>query len=328
MLGFIARCDNTGLGMESLEIVRHLAPDKLLVAIPHYYSDRPERMASCPNVVYLDRAPTREEIDAFLTDLDTVLCLESPYDWNVIRRAKARRIRIVLRINYECLEDPLPVVPDVIIAPVDWYQPAGSVILPFPVDRGRFRFKQRKRARTFLHVAGHHGMYGRNGTTELLEAIPLVRADVRFIIYSQIPMNDIGDGRLSLRIADVEDNSSLYAEGDMMVLPRRFGGQSLPLSEALSVGMPVLMTDMLPQNKLLPRELLIRTSSTGEVRLNRTVKCARASPKDIARAIDSWADKDISAFSLWANNYAETISWTRLLTRYREILRPAHSCVA
>jgi hypothetical protein len=65
MLGFIARCDNTGLGIESLDFVRHMKPDKILVAIAKVLQDFPERYAHCPDAVCLDRFPTPDEADAF-----------------------------------------------------------------------------------------------------------------------------------------------------------------------------------------------------------------------------------------------------------------------
>lgn len=323
MLGFIARCDNTGQGEESVEFVRHLMPDKTLVALAKLFSDVPERMAVCPEVAFLDRFPTEQEAEGFLNGLDTLFCIETPYDWSLLERAQKKHVRTVLRINYEYLPDPMTSWPDILIAPIDWYQPPGTIILPFPVNRERFPFRKRTHAHTFIHIAGHVGLFGRNGTNEVLQAIPLVKSDVKFIIYSQKKLNRIDDPRVEWRINDVADNSVLYQEGDVMVFPRRYGGQALPLNEALSVGMPVMMTDMRPQNAFLPRELLIPYQNLEEkVCLDRPIECAVVEPACIAERIDELANRDISALSEWANSYAESISWKTLLPRYLEILRP------
>ena len=323
MLGFIARCDNTGQGVESVELISHIMPDRTLVALAKLFGDVPERFAACPEVKFLDRFPTPQEADAFLSGLDTLFCIETPYDWSLLETARKKQVKTILRINYEYLPDPLVHCPDTMIAPIDWYQLPGTIVLPFPVNRKRFRFQKRTCAHTFIHVAGHVGLYGRNGTKEFLEAIPLVKSDVKFIIYSQKRLAKIDDPRIEWWIEDFADNSLLYQKGDVMVFPRRYGGQALPLNEALSVGMPVLMTDMRPQNAFLPKELLIPYQKLEEtVCLDRPVECAVIEPACIAERIDQLANRDISALSEWANNYAESISWKRLLPHYLEILRP------
>lgn len=322
MLGFIARCDNTGLGVESVDFVRHVRPDRVLVALPKRYDDFPARFASCPDVGFLDKPPSPEDADRFLRGLDTLFCIETPYDWSLFERARAANVKTILRINYEYLPDPLPAAPDVMISPIDWYQSDGATILPFPVDRLRFPFRQRRRARTFLYVAGRLGMFGRNGTKELLQAIPLVRSDVRFIFYSQKEVERIDDPRVDWRFGDLGDNAVLYAEGDVLIFPRRYGGQALSVNEALSVGMPVMMTDMRPHNAFLPKELLIPAGKLEEVHLRRTVEAAAIEPAHIAAKIDEWADRDISTYSEWADSYAQSISWDTLLPRYVELCRP------
>jgi hypothetical protein len=322
MLGFIARCDNTGLGVESLEFVRHMAPDKMLVAVAKVLRDFPERYASCPDVAFLERPPTPEEADRFLDGLDTLFCIELPYDWSLLERARARDVRIVFRINYEYLPDPLPVTPDVMIAPVDWYQPEEAIVLPFPVNRRRFPFKKRTRAHTFLHVTGRQGRFNRNGTKELLEAIPLVRADVRFVIYSQKRLpGPTDDPRIECHVGDVLDNADLYTAGDVFIFPRRYGGQSLGINEAQSVGMPVMTIDMRPQNAFLPPDLLIPYERMEAIELDRRVECAVIDPVAIASKIDEWAHADISHLSEQADRYADSISWETLQPRYEALCR-------
>lgn len=332
MLGFIARCDNTGLGLESVDVVRWLKPDRVLVIRGGGPAERrqefPERFASCPSVLFFDRPPTETEIDAFLHGLGTLFFIETPYDWRIVRRAKELGVRTVLRINYECLPDPLPVQPDLMIAPVDWYQSSSTLVLPFPVDRARFPFRRRQIAHTFVHVAGHQGLFGRNGTAELLDAIPTVRADVRFIVYSQQPLNRTTDPRVCFRIGDHPDNAALFREGDVLVFPRRYGGQALAMNEALSSGLPVMMTDMRPQSAFLPGELLIPPLRLEEARIFRPFEIAVVDPGRIAARIDEWANRDIGGLSDKADAYAESISWTSLLPRYLELLRGDASPVA
>jgi glycosyltransferase involved in cell wall biosynthesis len=322
MLGFIARCDKTGLGVESVEFVQHMMPEKLLVALPKLHCDMPEQFANHPDVAFLDRFPSPEEADKFLDGLDTLFCIEEPYDWSLLVRAQARKVRTVLRINYEYLPEPTPPGIDVMVAPVDWYQPPGTVILPFPLNRRRFPFRKRTRAHTFVHIGGRLGMHGRNGTKELLQAIPLVKSDVRFIIYSQRKLEIIDDPRIEWHFENVADNSVLFQEGDVMIFPRRYAGQALSVNESLSVGMPVIMTNMRPQNAFLLPELMFPYQSMESIHLERTIEFATLDPVVIAAKIDEFAGKDISGLSGWANRYAETLSWETLMPRYVELLCP------
>src|SRR6185369_13412970 len=124
MLGFIARCDNTGLGVESADVVRWLEPDRVFVVAGPGPAERrqeiPERFSSCRDVTFHTKPPTSSQVDDFLAGLDTLFAIETPYDWTFIERANALGVRTVLRINYECLPDPIPVLPDTLVAPIDW----------------------------------------------------------------------------------------------------------------------------------------------------------------------------------------------------------------
>lgn len=323
MVGFIARCDNTGLGLESADFVRHVRPEKTLVRVTRKRREFPERVAGCVTTTFFENVPTPAQADEFLEGLHTLFCIETPYEWGIFEKAKQLGIRTILRINYEYLPDPVPVAPDVMIAPVDWHQPDAAMVLPFPVDRDSIPFRRRERARTFVHIAGRQGAFGRNGTVELLKAIPRVTSDVRFVIYSQHPLRRIDDPRVHFFIRDFTDRAELYREGDVLVFPRRYGGQALSMNEALSAGMPVMMTDMRPQSSFLPAELLIKPARIGKASFfdKRTVDMAFVEPETIAEKIDEWAEADISVFSDHADRYAHSISWTSLGPIYAEILR-------
>jgi hypothetical protein len=165
-LGFIARCDNGGLGTLSKYFVKHLNPEKIMVVKIGQYKQFPDRF---PNATVINLKPTDRECEEFCKDIDVLLAWETPYNWNIFRIAKKRGIKTVLYIDYEWFEDPIPVMPDVIINPSNYNMdklPSNATFICCPVDRQVHPFRLRKTAHTFLHIVGHGGGYGRNGTKE------------------------------------------------------------------------------------------------------------------------------------------------------------------
>ncbi|MBK9272798.1 MAG: glycosyltransferase family 4 protein [Saprospiraceae bacterium] len=321
-IGFLgARCDNGGLGIESKYFIKHINPEKIMVVVVGNHKAFPDRF---PNATIVKGIPTDKQIEDFVKDIDVLFCIETPYNWNAFRIARKHGVKTVMRINYEWLPFPTPSVPDVMINPVDWYMhelPENAVYLKFPVDRSVIPFKKRKKAKTFLHIVGHGGGYGRNGTQELLKAIPMVKSDVRFIIYSQVNVEKIDDDRIEWRIGNYMNEGELFNDGDVFLFPRKYAGQALSMNEAMASGMAIMMTDMKPQNKILPKELLISPKEMTEVFINRNIEMAILDPKDIAKKIDEWANKDISRFSEISNKIANEMSWKTLRSKYIEILQ-------
>jgi glycosyltransferase involved in cell wall biosynthesis len=320
-LGLIVRCDNGGLGILSREHVKYLNPDKVMVVKIGIYPQFPERY---PGAMISVGSPTDEQVKEFLKDLDVCLTFETPYNNNLYRIAREMRVKTINQINYEWLEffDR----PDMFQVPSEWHMnavPGPSVFLRCPVSRGAVPFRLRKCADTFLHVGGHRDTsYGRNGTQELLDAIPLVKSDVKFIVTSQSSPDEFRipeDSRLDMRFGEFEDYGSLYDEGDIFVYPRRYGGQSLPLNEALSAGLPVLMPDMEPQDGFLPEAWLMPASTRREIEVRQPFDMCTVSHEVIAKMIDFYAHKDITKDSWEADRLADSMSWEALLPEYRKM---------
>jgi glycosyltransferase involved in cell wall biosynthesis len=322
-LGFIARVDNGGLGVLSKAIVKHLEPTKIMSVLCGLKSF-PGRY---PQAMVVKSSPTDKECEKFLDGLDVLLAFETPYNWNIFNIAKKRGVKTVLFIDYEWLPDPIPVMPDLILNPSNWNMeklPLMAKFFPFPIDRDVHKFKERKVAKTFLHIVGHGGSHGRNGTEEFLKAIPLVKGDVKFIIHSQVPVSGIEDKRIEWRIGNYTEESYMFRDSDVLVSPRRFAGLSLPLNEAMSQGLAILMSDMDPQNKFLHPDLLLPVKRSGLIRIMRDIDYGVVSPEDIARKIDIIAGKDITKYSQHSNRYAESISWKKLKGELLKVLDPSY----
>jgi glycosyltransferase involved in cell wall biosynthesis len=79
------------------------------------------------------------------------------------------------------------------------------------------------------------------------------KAEYELVVTTQTPLNfNTKDKRLTLSQDNVKNREDLYNGFDAMVLPRRYAGLCLPMNEALISGMPVFMTDVSPNNQILP----------------------------------------------------------------------------
>ncbi len=82
----------------------------------------------------------------------------------------------------------------------------------------------------------------------------------------------------------------LYADADVLVLPRRYGGLCLPAQEATASGLALIMSDAEPQRSIWPAECV--RSATGMPRLacpGGRLALTNARPEAIADAINRLA---------------------------------------
>lgn len=283
------------------------------------------------------RSEDRFEIgraDAFLDGLDALLLFENVFTtehWNVVRKAKAKGIRVVMMPMYEYTPMPLPVPADHYICPslldAKYYEGLPHTFVPVPVQKP---WRLRERARVFIHNAGHGGHGYRNGTPELLAATKFVKSPIRLIIRAQpdsaqmvalFKRQPVSDPRVEVRLKDVPDEE-LWSEGDCLVFPERFNGLSLPLQEAYASGMLVMAGDRFPMNTWLPTEPLIPVEGYVKDQCIPSVKFDKAiiRPEAIARKIDEFYDQDISGYSACGYFWAQDNSWKALRPKYMQVL--------
>ena len=322
--GLVARSDVGGLGRLSYDFWKNIYEiNKELIVL----SGRMDNPMKYPKGVICSMGrPTLEEIDEFLKDINMVLIMETPYNWNVVSEAKKRGIKVVIIPNYEWSEPTPMVQPDLYLCPskldYDLFKKPKKY-LPIPVNRDDFPFKLRTKAETFVFNNGGGGTGGRNGFEELRQAIPLVKSDVNFIVRSQLIVEPIEDNRVKFELANKKPEE-LYAEGDVFLFPHKFDGLSLPIQEALSSGMPVISTNFYPHNTYMPKEWFFEPKKWqfGKVCPEcRVIEMAELDPKKIAEKIDEWAHKDITKDSEKANEIAESISWKSLHDEYIKVFK-------
>ena len=333
-LGLIVRADNRGLGNQTWELHRHLKPVKtMIVAYPNIspYRHHMDRYPA-DSMVVTDTPPWSDALmNAFLDGIDVLLTCETPYDYRFFEIARRRGVLTVLQYNWEffryIVDTHLP-RPDILLAPSEWYidRVPDAVYLPLPVARDRLPFRLRTRVENFLHVAGHPAAHDRNGTGVVLDAARFMRqGGVRVIVHAQrIAQSRIRPRRVvDLRVGDISDYPKVYAAGDVFLMPRRYGGQSLAFNEAMACGMVPLISDVSPQREFVPEPLRVPgiarrtfTAQSGEIPIFDT------SPQALAQRMDELVTNHslVELGSRWADAWADAHSWDALLPAYLEVL--------
>lgn len=234
-LGLVCRGDHGGLATLSRDFRLHLQPVKTLGVDMDRLTGNTSRLDT--DYIYVPGAGWTQQyceqvdvIDRFLDGLDVVLTWETPYNYYLFSRARELGVRSILGVDYEYLiyEQPdchLP-RPDLLVVPTinrlrELRRRYPAVHLPIPVDRERWRHTTRTRCDTLLHIANPGADLDRNGT--------------RVVESATLP-----DGVDLVIPSRVSDNRDLYATGDVLVMTRRYGDLSLPIQEALALGMPVI----------------------------------------------------------------------------------------
>lgn len=334
----LARCDRRGLAIQTGEFFRNMRPAATLVVKLGQLTPYEERATEYEvhgletrSALWDGQRLPDEAVNWLLDRSDVIYSAETVYDFRIIQLAQRRGIPVVVQGNFEFLrwlvEANLP-RPDLFLAPSRWHiedWPEPVKMLPFPVARDRLPFQLRTKALTFLHVAGHRAMQDRNGTRLLLQALHHVRSPVRVVIRSQSRLGTtraVRRAKVEIVHADVADYWTLYEGADVLLAPRRYGGQSLPMNEAMSCGMPVVSLDVEPQRAFLPPESLVPAHRQREIRCQAGyIECHDTDPSLIARKIDELAGDDalVEHLSKEADAYAHSISWEVMGPRYREL---------
>jgi hypothetical protein len=329
-LGIIARCDNTGLGNQTRELVKMLNPDKILLIDSHSFNNNkqyPNWYNGYSVIKTIRGMPRTKEILSFLDDIDVVISCETFYHLDFIDIARKKNIKTILQYNYELfgnMVNPEWPLPDVLLAPSIWnldivkekFESKCKVAhLPPPTDTSLFNIvKENNLSKThkrILHVAGKKAAKDRNGTNTVVEMLKHSNADYELVVATQTPLDFITkDSRLKINKDNVTNREDLYNGYDAMVLPRRYAGLCLPMNEALISGLPVFMTDVSPNNQILPKEWLVKSDKIGEFKTKSMVDIYEANHEELANSIDNYFnnvniyDSKQKAIEIGFNNFS------------------------
>lgn len=268
----------------------------------------------------------------FLKDLDTLVIFENAFHyWPLVKRAKQLSIRIVSVPMYEYSPYPPKVEPDLYVCVSDldaqYYSKHGYARIDVPVD---VPWGLRKTAKVFVHNAGHGGHGYRNGTPDLIEAMPYVKSPIELIIRAQPESKQMttllslrsrkDDPRIRIELKDIEQ-SQLWHEGDVFIFPESFNGLSLPLQEAYAAGMMVMCGARFPMTQWLPEAPMIPVKDYVKDRIAVHFDRARYDPVQIAQTIDWWYERDIEVYSHLGRHWAEKHSWAALKPQWESAFR-------
>ena len=311
-LGIIARSDNTGLGNQTRELVDMLNPDKILLIDSAFFNNNeqhPEWYEKYNFTKTIKGMPVTREILAFLENIDVVISCETFYHLDFINLAKQKGIKTILQYNYELfgnMSNPEWLLPDVLVAPSLWNietvkERFGSktkvVYLPPPTNTSLFNaVRENNLSKThnrILHVTGKKAAKDRNGTDTVIEMLKHSKADYELVITTQTPLAfNVNDKRLNIVKSNVQNRSDLYNNFDAMVLPRRYAGLCLPMNEALISAIPVFMTNISPNNEILPKEWLVDSTRIGKFNTKTMVSVYEAYPDQLAKLVDDYMAND------------------------------------
>ena len=310
-IGIIVRSDDTGLGNQTRELTRMLNPKKVMLIDSSSFNhnkQNPEWYGGYYTSV-IRGIPNTVQIKRFLQDLDVVLSCETFYNDDLVILAERMGVKTVLQYNYELLgnlQDPRMPIPDVFIAPSKWNMDdveflfgdqAKLVHIPPPTDKDKFanarEVNTSKKHKRILHIGGKAAAMDRNGTESIIEMLKYSKADYELVIKTQSKLKiECDDPRLTIDNSNTKNMADLYVGYDAMVLPRRYAGLCLPMNEALMSGLPVFMTDISPNNFILPSEWLTEASVIDKVRTKKPVDVYAVDPVKLAKLIDYYVESD------------------------------------
>jgi glycosyltransferase involved in cell wall biosynthesis len=340
-LGIVARMDRSGLRYQTHALTRMLQPSRVLLIDSTPFNGRqqhPELYSGYQSMV-VRGTPSNSQCLQFLRGLSHVIICETPMSYFLIGAANRQSIKTIFCPNPEFFDyfntKGLP-NPWHIVAPSSWLLGrlrnlyANTVVIPPPMFSEDFdtafgsnmhRIGPRRR---LLHVAGTPAAQDRAGTDSVIRALDTADREFELVIKAQTSLSHrVRDDRVRFDFSDPINNAELYSDFDAMVQPRRYGGLNLPMNEALMSGLPVLMTDI-PPNDVLPSRWLVPAAHTGQFMTRLTVDVHSADTVALGEAMDwvcTLSDDDLMAEKQRARQLAlGTYSVEAVKPRWLELL--------
>lgn len=340
-LGIVTRMDNSGLGIQGWEACRHLDPTKIMlveIADGRRLKQYPDRFIKPGlEVMTVGAAPDEKQVAQFLSGLDLVLTFETPYSYQLLVKARELGIKTAIQANYEfsgwIKNKKLP-QPDVFLLPSLWHYddfPDNKIHLPVPIATDRFQVRESGSAKKFLHVVGHPAANDRNGTDLLVASLQHVKSNVAVTIATlkrgsldRLAVTAPPNVDLVVGNGEIDNYWDRYPGYDVLVMPRRYGGLCLPMNEAIGAGMPIITTDISPNNSWLDKRWLTPAELDFEFtpgRYGTTIGVYKTEPEVLAAKIDEFAtDRDLyQNASREAIALRDKFSWDTLKSLYQEV---------
>lgn len=334
-IGLIAYSTDTGLGNQTYEFYKHMKPAKTLLVDLSDFNHMETHHDRFPDAQIVKGIPTCNDMAWLASGVDLIFVCETPLNYCLFEKAETAGIKTVLQYNYEFLDylnQPQLAKPSVLAAPTRWgfdtvseRQIAPIVDLFVPVNDESIRPREITLCRKIFHIAGRQAIHDRNGTETFIRAALKCNDKFEFIIYAQ-SLDDRtrrlianAQQRINLQlIENLDDYEAMYDEGDVLVLPRKYGGLCLPMQEALAAGIPVIMPDISPNDQRLPKQWLVRADRKGSFMARTEIDIFETDANHLAFKMCEFADQE---FMAWSNKEAITLgkalSWQNAQTQYK-----------
>lgn len=248
-------------------------------------------------------------------------------DGDALRVIHKRGVTSAMSVNPELWTGE---VADVLTVPTTWEQDRvpRSTLLPHPVNRDLLPPRRHDGSFSTLYHPTAPAMSDRNGTDLVVGALTRARHAFRVIARHPKHRGEQKVGRSTIDWRPPADNywEQYPDECDGLLLPRRYGGQSLSMNEAASLGWPIVTLDLEPQRRWFPPDALVDPGRPRFIPMKGQggpFQVFRGQATALARRLDALAGDPARVLALHAASLAraETISWDTLLPRYREVLR-------
>ncbi len=341
-LGIVCRADDRGLGYLSHAAYRHLQPERALVidmgSIARGFAQHFDRYPGERIVTFDGHSLPEAQVKAWLRGLDVVVMFETAYDWRMVTWAHdlgvATTVMVMPEFHKHGNQPELP-APTQWWAPTSWrldLLPPGTPVVPVPVEQDVFPLTPAGVGDRLqvVHVAGHRAAGDRNGTLALLVAAQRVTAPMDIYVHTQdehLPrIRNLKPGvTVHMLPGGKRGRPELYAGMHLHVLPRRYGGLSLPAAESLASGLGLAMTQVSPNPQTWPIVGLRGHWEGRQATPSGEVRSFAADAVFMSRTLDTLArnPERVAELQTAGVAWAKAMAWSELAPMYRERLAEA-----
>lgn len=344
-VGLIGCNNQKGLGHQNRDLARRLPLQSWLVPEAQLIVSEED---SCGGRAtrYLQPSDSPQKLrDEWLSDLDVLLFVETPYIEGLTAVARQVGVRVVCVPNWEWLHPGLNWLSDVdtMLCPTRhtrmileaWRSRFGFrwqiADFPWPVDVSNWSFRQRQTCERFVVIngtdRGHPARLDGTATSTRRKGLETLLAAARqlphmpFILWSQTDELPDLPQNVELRLSSAS-NVDLYQEGDVCVQLSRWEGLGLPLLECQAAGMPLITSDAPPMNEHHPLAV-VRTSKSEVLELwhRRLIEAPLFDVQSVVETLQEWFGRDIRQASRDARKFIEREhNWDRARNRLIEML--------
>lgn len=197
--------------------------------------------------------------------------------------------------------------------------PSGDIV-PTPIDDDDLLVKAPGPGR-ILHIAGHRAAGDRNGTnivTKMMKTETTFEWKLAHQDGLRMHPRSLQTTVLATRS---EDRWSIYDDCSILVYPRRYGGQSLQVNEAMARGLAVVMSDVEPNPETWPI-IPVATRPGGNVRTpSGRIPLAQTMAHSLREALHDLQDLEtLQHHQVASLIWARRNSWSEWLPKIRKVI--------